>query len=91
MKSEKTNVISKALTYNEIDSIYPCKTHYIAYVSLQNIVTGKPHNYISVSTKTGEKNKYGGDIYADEKIFYTEVKPNKYKLTQEDPRIIKKA
>ena len=65
---------------NDVMQMYPSKDYYVAAIEIDNIIDGTSTPYLSVSKKTGEKSKFGGDVYAPDKTWFKAVKqgPNGY-------------
>jgi hypothetical protein len=81
--SNETAAPTQQLTYNEVDALYPSKTHYVSLWEPDTIhedwrVTTT--RYLVIHKYTGERNKYGSPLTHDEKIYYKAVTPTTYIL-----------
>ncbi len=75
----------KLFTRDEIEKKYPYKDYYVADLEVDSFFEGKTRFYLSISEKTGEKDKYGSPIYKEDRKYYqlwnkNNENKNEYKL-----------
>ena len=73
-------------TYETLNSIYPHKEYYVSFWEAQDFEKGSKH-YVLVFKKTGDKSRFGGDIYEDNVLFYLLTnEPYNYKFEKQEIR-----
>lgn len=66
-------------TYDDLMLKYPPSGYYLASMEIDNLKSGTQSNYVQVLERTGETNKFGREIYAEESKWYILSSPFRYK------------
>ncbi len=65
---------------NNIYKKFPSSDWYVTSFEIDSFSKGTTTSYMVAMKKTGQKNKFGGDIYSEtERTYFILVAPNKYK------------
>lgn len=81
--SNTPTATSVPMTYNEIEALYPSNTHCISLWEPDSIDSEwrvTTTRYLIIHTLTGETNKYGRQLFHDDKLYYKAVTGTTYIL-----------
>ena len=68
----------KTYTFKQINEMYHWKEWYVGHLEIDSFEKGNT-SYAFAYKKTGEKNKYGGDIYSEtERVYFELIAPFTY-------------